>query len=136
MRPVLRRGHVPAFLTWGVVPTALAVAGLARGPVRPVDVALAAFSAAWWGAGVGLLRGRPGAPWAALALTVLPLSLALAQTARRAAFIWRVGDLERADGYGSPLAFLLGMAVEQTVFVVPLTVLGILLWRAARRVAP
>jgi hypothetical protein len=126
------RLHATAFLAWGAVPTCAAALALARGPVRPLELLLAAFALAWWGVGVGLRRGRLGAA-PALALVAVPWSLALAQGVRRAAFVAREGRLEGADGHGSPMAFVLGLAMEQLLVFLPLTAVGVLLWRAARR---
>jgi hypothetical protein len=133
---VLRRVPALAFLAWGVVPTALAIMGFSEGRVRPLDAAVAAFALVWWAAGIALLRGMPNATRGAFALTALPWALFVVQTARRASFFWTAGDLEAADGYGSPAAFILGVAIEQLVFVLPLTALGALLWRAGRPAEP
>ena len=51
----------------------------------------------------------------------LPL---LYRTYERVVFINENGGFERADGYGSPLAFLIGMTFEQ-IFFIPLTLLFI-----------
>jgi hypothetical protein len=125
--------HALLFLAWGLVPVTLAVAGLARAPGRPRSLAVAAFALGWVLTGVALLRRAPAAGRSALALTLVAWTLAAAQTVRRLAFVARTGRLEGADGVGSPTAFLLGLAVEQLVFFVPLTVLGGILWRARPR---
>lgn len=52
----------------------------------------------------------------------LPL---LYRTYERVAFIDENGGFEKADGYGSPLAFLIGMVFEQ-MFFIPLTLIFIL----------
>jgi len=44
----------------------------------------------------------------------------LARTVQRVTFVLKNGGMERADGYGSPLAFLIGLVGEQTFFL-PLT---------------
>ncbi len=45
----------------------------------------------------------------------------LAQTIMRIGFVIENGGMERADGFGSPLTFLLGLVGEQ-IFFVPLSV--------------
>jgi len=49
----------------------------------------------------------------------LPL---LYRTITRVLFMFENGGMERADGYGSPMAFLLGLIFEQ-IFFIPLTIL-------------
>ena len=49
----------------------------------------------------------------------LPL---LYRTYKRVEFINENGGFERTDGYGSPLAFLIGMTFEQ-IFFIPLSIL-------------
>jgi hypothetical protein len=44
----------------------------------------------------------------------------LARTAQRVLFVLENGGMERSDGYGSPLAFLIGLVGEQAFFL-PLT---------------
>ncbi len=39
------------------------------------------------------------------------------QTTRRTLFIFENGGLDSSDGYGSPLAFLVGMTGEQILFL-------------------
>ena len=51
----------------------------------------------------------------------LPL---LYRTIQRILFVYENGGMERTDGYGSPMAFLLGLFFEQ-IFFIPLTVLFI-----------
>jgi len=48
----------------------------------------------------------------------------LYRTVTRILFIFENGGMERADGYGSPMAFLLGLIFEQ-IFFIPLTLLVI-----------
>ena len=48
----------------------------------------------------------------------------LYRTINRILFIFENGGMERADGFGSPLAFLLGIIFEQ-IFFIPLTILWI-----------
>jgi ABC-type Co2+ transport system permease subunit len=49
--------------------------------------------------------------------TVLTLGVALLVV--RLAFVLREGGMERADGYGSPLSFLIGLALEQGLLTAP-----------------
>ena len=48
----------------------------------------------------------------------------LYRTYERVVFIIENGGFERADGYGSPLAFLIGIVFEQ-IFFIPLSILFI-----------
>lgn len=45
------------------------------------------------------------------------------QVFRRIEFILREGGMERADGYGSPLAFLVGMIFEGLILAIPAVIL-------------
>ena len=130
--PDRTRIHASAFLAWGIIPTGVAAVLLARGPVRPVELGIAIFAAAWWVVGARLRRGVPGAAALAMGLVAVPWSLVLVQTIRRVTFVAREGRLEGADGHGSPLAFLLGLATEQLLIFLPLSILGVLLWRSLR----
>lgn len=62
-----------------------------------------------------------------VAVLWLPL---LYQTIKRVNFVLENGGMERVDGQGSPLAFLLGLATEQFFFI-PLSavvIVGLLQW--------
>jgi hypothetical protein len=52
-------------------------------------------------------------------LAVFPGGLWIFQTIRRIGFVLREGGMERADGYGSPLAFLLGVVGEGLILGLP-----------------
>ncbi len=70
---------------------------------------------------LGLLNGvrkkKQSAFWVSLALsTILWLMLAV-RTAHRINFILENDGMERADGYGSPMAFLIGIVGEQLFFI-------------------
>ena len=56
-----------------------------------------------------------------ISLLWIPL---LYQTYARVIFVIENGGFERADGYGSPLAFLIGIVFEQ-IFFIPLSILFI-----------
>jgi len=56
-----------------------------------------------------------------LLVTILWVPLCY-KTVTRILFILENGGMERADGYGSPMAFLLGLTFEQ-IFFIPLTIL-------------
>ncbi len=63
----------------------------------------------------------------------LPLGF---RTIERISFILTNGGMEKSDGYGSPLAFLLGLTMEQFFFI-PLTILvlvGTKQWLSLRKV--
>jgi hypothetical protein len=63
-------------------------------------------------------------------LIAVPWTAALAQTMRRIAFVAREGGLDGPEGYGSPMAFLLGVVLEQGFVFIPLTIIAARLWRA------
>ena len=126
------RAVAVAFLAWGAVPALLAAIMLSRTPTSGVALAVAAFALAWFVAGVAMLRGARRAPAAGLLLLLVPWTMGVVQTVRRAQLVMREGGMERADGYGSPMAFALGLATEQLGIVLPLTMIGVLLWRAVR----
>jgi hypothetical protein len=75
----------------------------------------------WWFAFWNLRRD---AKWS-FGLTFILVNLfwwpLLGRTAQRVIFVLENGGMERADGYGSPLAFLIGLVGEQAFFL-PLTV--------------
>jgi len=74
----------------------------------------------WWFAFWNLRRGVKRS----FRLTFLLVNLfwwpLLARTAQRVLFVLENGGMERSDGYGSPLAFLIGLVGEQAFFL-PLT---------------
>lgn len=52
-------------------------------------------------------------------LTIFPAALWAFQTIRRIEFVIRERGMERANGYGSPLAFLIGVIGEGLIFALP-----------------
>lgn len=83
------------------------------------------FLCLWWFTYSCLRRLQKGSFAISFILCCLPWALLLAQTIRRVLFVIHNGGMERADGYGSPLAFLLGVVAEQFFFL-PLTVVVIM----------
>jgi len=75
------------------------------------------IAAIWWGA-YFLLRFRKKCAFA-ISLVVVNLLWwpLLVQTVRRMHFVIADGALEGADGYGSPMAFLVGLLFEQFFFI-------------------
>ena len=69
-------------------------------------------------------------------LIAMPWAGALAQAIRRIAFVMREGGLDRADGEGSPMAFVLGVVFEQGFVFIPLTLIAWRLWRASAMQTP
>jgi len=55
--------------------------------------------------------------WASFAGSFAVWSLLLWQTIRRVRFMLENGGMEPADGYGSPMAFLIGIVMEQWFFI-------------------
>jgi hypothetical protein len=109
-----------------------AVSALSRDPVGIWSNALGAYALAWWMTGAQLRRGHSHAPVLALLLIAAPWLAALGQTMLRVAFVLREGDLDGPDGYGSPMAFVLGVVFELGLVFLPLTVIAVRLWHASR----
>ena len=59
-------------------------------------------------------------------LAALLGSLWIFQSIRRIEFVIKEGGMERADGYGSPLAFLIGVVGEALIFGLPAAFLVII----------
>ena len=71
----------------------------------------------WWATYWRLRKEKSysfGIPFVLVNLFWWPLFL---RTVQRAVFVLENGGMERTDGYGSPLAFLIGLAGEQMFFV-------------------
>ncbi len=66
--------------------------------------------------------------WFSLVTISMLWLLMLLRTFQRAYFIIENGGMERADGYGSPLAFLIGLAGEQ-LFFLPASVVVLIGWK-------
>lgn len=75
----------------------------------------------WWFSYWNLRRAAKRSFGIAFLLINLVWWPLLVRTVQRVRFVLENGGLEQADGYGSPLAFLIGLAGEQ-VFFLPLTV--------------
>ena len=71
----------------------------------------------WWGTYLYLLQGNKRAFWISFVLINLFWWPILLRTVSRIIFIIENGGMERADGYGSPLAFLIGVIGEQLFFL-------------------
>jgi hypothetical protein len=79
----------------------------------------------WWGTYWRLRKEKSysfGISFVLVNLFWWPLFL---RTAQRAMFVVENGGMERTDGYGSPVAFLIGLAGEQ-MFFVPLSIVFVL----------
>ena len=81
----------------------------------------AAFQLLWWGLYWALKREKKHAFVASFVVIVLFWLPLLYQTVRRLAFGIENDSLEGPDGEGSPLAFLLGLFMEQ-LFFIPLSI--------------
>ena len=55
--------------------------------------------------------------WLSLVISTIFWFVLLLQTTNRIFFIMENGGMERADGQGSPLAFLIGMVIELLFFI-------------------
>lgn len=71
----------------------------------------------WWLAYFNLRKSRTGSFALSFTITTLVWLPLLVQTCRRIMFVIQNGGMERADGYGSPLAFLIGVTFEQFFFL-------------------
>jgi hypothetical protein len=74
----------------------------------------------WWGSYLYLRNEGKHAFWLSFTLVNLLWWPLLWRTISRILFVMENGGMERADGYGSPMAFLIGLIVEQWFFM-PLT---------------
>ncbi len=73
----------------------------------------------WWGTYAYLRTGKALSFWGSFLLINLFWWPLLLQTGRRVWFVIENGGMERDDGAGSPLAFLVGIVGEQ-IFFLPL----------------
>ena len=88
----------------------------------------------WWFAYIYLRKDKSFSFWISFSVVNLFWWPLLFQTVRRIWFVIEHGGMERSDGHGSPVAFLLSLAGEQILFV-PLSiamVAGIRVMKAAR----
>ncbi len=71
----------------------------------------------WWGVYLYLRQGTKLAFWLSFGLVNLFWWPLLWRIGRRILFVLENGGMERADGHGSPLAFLIGLVGEQLFFL-------------------
>ena len=95
--------------------------------VRWVNLLVGACVLAWWFACWYLQRDGKWPVAVSFALCSVFWAALLAQTLRRVNFVLTNGTLEGPEGEGSPLAFLVDLAVEQLVFI-PLTITFLYGW--------
>lgn len=76
-----------------------------------------------WGMRAFLRSGWRYALPASLAFVALLWVPLLIRSIGRVSFVLENRGMERADGYGSPLAFLMGVAIEQFFFIPPTIIL-------------
>ncbi|WLQ17070.1 hypothetical protein O5O45_14210 [Hahella aquimaris] len=79
----------------------------------------------WWGVYYLLKSDKKASFWASLLLVFVFWIPLFWRTYERVKFIIDNGGMERADGYGSPMAFLIGLVTEQFFFI-PLTLSAVL----------
>ena len=109
--------------------TALALSVTYHSPMVFVPVLI--IGSLWCFAAASLFRqARWGFVTARAVLSIL-LLLLLVELGRRVVFIIQNGGMDRADGYGSPMAFLLGVFFELAIFI-PTCVFLFWLWRRRR----
>ena len=85
----------------------------------PTDLVVLPFVASLFVGGILALKRQPVANWLLLFGSFGALAAGTFFHYVRIAFIIRNGGMERADGYGSPLAFLLGWAATTIVLFIP-----------------
>lgn len=73
--------------------------------------------ALWWGSYLYLRNGSKRVIWLSFGLVNFFWWPLLWRTGSRVLFLVNNGGMERADGYGSPLAFLVGLVGEQLFFI-------------------
>lgn len=112
--------YCTAFLLFAIL-VSLPVAFLFLGGISKLSITQILF---WgtvllvvWRSYLGIKQNKKISFWLSLLITTalwLPL---LARTVQRVQFVVENGGMERADGYGSPLAFLVGLMGEQLFFL-------------------
>ncbi|WNZ25370.1 hypothetical protein HJG54_22630 [Leptolyngbya sp. NK1-12] len=80
-----------------------------------------------WGSYLGIKQNKKITFWLSLLPTTALWLLLLARTVQRIQFVVANGGMERADGYGSPLAFLVGLIGEQ-LFFLPSSLVVVIGW--------
>jgi len=70
-----------------------------------------------WGLYYGVRKKSKLSFWASLVMISALWVLLLARTMMRIEFVVENGGMDRADGYGSPVAFLIGLLGEQLFFI-------------------
>ena len=85
----------------------------------PTDFIVLPFVLSLLIGGILALNRQPIANWLLLFGSFGALAAGTVFHYLRIAFIIRNGGMERSDGYGSPLAFLLGWAATTIIFFIP-----------------
>lgn len=111
-----RRG----FLWWGAFPMLLTIWMVARGQDPGLFLWL---TAAWWLVGLTLVMNSGAGFFTAFAMVGGLWLMGGYVTVRRTLFVIENQGMERADGLGSPAAFLIGLIFEQCFLFVPMTIL-------------
>lgn len=111
-----RRGY----LWWGALPMLLTVLMVARGQNPGFYLWL---TAVWWLVGLTLVLNSSAGFYTALAMVGSLWLLGSYLTVRRILFVIENQGMERADGLGSPAAFLIGLIFEQCFLFVPMSIL-------------
>lgn len=114
-----RRG----FLWWGAFPMLLTIWMVARGQNPGLFLVL---TAAWWLVGLTLVIHSNAGFFTALAMVSGLWLIGGYVTVRRTLFVIENQGMERADGMGSPAAFLIGLIFEQCFLFVPMSILLVL----------
>jgi len=117
-----------AFLVTALVMSFFLVAASVHGSWIPALIGCALL-ACWWGCYAWLCsRGSKWAILLSLCLTLLVWIPLMVQTIRRVTFVIQNGGMEQADGYGSPLAFLVNFVMEQAFFLPTSAVVAAAIW--------
>lgn len=111
-----RRG----FLWWGAFPTLLTILTVSSGKGPGLFILL---TAGWWLVGLTLVFHKKAGFFTAFTIVSGLWLLGCFLTVRRIMFVIENQGMERADGFGSPLAFLIGLIFEQCFLFVPMTIL-------------
>lgn len=114
-----------AFLVSAIIITLPSVSALVRGVLERDILLVLVFGgipALWWFAYSSLHRIRKGSFAFSWSLVLLVCLLFMARLIQRIVFIVRNSGMEGPDGYGSPLAFLIGLSSELLSFMVFLVV--------------
>lgn len=109
-----------SFLISAIVITVLSIMPFLNGLFELDLVVVSIFGGIpclWWFASDCLQKSRKSSFAFSFTLVTLACCMLLTRLIMRRMFVIQNGSMEEADGYGSPMAFLLGLAFEMFFFL-------------------